>query len=186
MFTRHMQHGMPPSDKAVCDKFLGDITDFHNSKKRQIDFGEVVILDTADACKIQEAYETGQYEGVLRVLSGKCTFASVKHLLLPMNVVMQKEGMVIAQTDNGNHFVLGELLLAPDNVVIYDWFEGKSPAYYKDITDATLPLLGHTEAQTPTTSSKSCSVTPLVTPPCILLLVDTRQSSSVTFSMSTT
>ena len=38
-----------------------------------IPVGEVVILDTADAWKIHEAYETGQYEGVLRVLSVKCS-----------------------------------------------------------------------------------------------------------------
>ena len=48
MFTRHMQHGMPSPDKDVSEKFLGDIADFRHSKKRQIDFDEVVILDTTD------------------------------------------------------------------------------------------------------------------------------------------
>jgi hypothetical protein len=97
MFTNHMNHGMPPSDKTVCDKFLVDIVDFRHVKKRLIDFGEVVILDTADTWKIHEAYETGQYEGVLRVLSVKCSFTSVKRFLLSMNVVMKAEGMTIAQ-----------------------------------------------------------------------------------------
>ena len=99
MFTKHMQHGMPLPDKAVRDKFLDDIDDFRNTKKKRIDFGEVVILDTADAWKIHVAYETGQYDGVLRVLSVKCSFASVKRLLLPVNVVIQTDWMVIAQQD---------------------------------------------------------------------------------------
>ena len=34
-------------------------------------------------------------------------FFRIKHLLLPMNVVMKEEGMVIAQQGNGNHFVFG-------------------------------------------------------------------------------
>ncbi len=52
---------MSPPDKAVFDKFLVDIHDFRNSKKKQIDFGEVVILDTSDRWKIKETYESGQY-----------------------------------------------------------------------------------------------------------------------------
>ena len=58
-----------------------------------------------------------------------------------MNVVMKEEGMVIAQQGNGNYFVLGEPLLAADNVVIYNWFDGKSPAYYQGITGDVHALL---------------------------------------------
>ena len=57
--------------------------------------------------------------------------------------MIQADGMAIAQQGNGNHFLLGELLLATDNVVIYDWFDGKSPAYYKGITgDVDVMLFG--------------------------------------------
>ena len=62
MFNMHMQQVLPLPDKAVCDQLFGDIHDFQSNKQKKIDFGEVVILDSTDACKIKEAYDTGRYE----------------------------------------------------------------------------------------------------------------------------
>ena len=97
MFTMYMQQVIPLTDQTVCHKFVVDIHDFHSSRKNQIAFVEVVILDTSDSWKIKEVYESGQYEGVLRVLSGKYTFASVKRLFLLTNVTMTTKGMTMAE-----------------------------------------------------------------------------------------
>ena len=55
-----------------------------------------------------------------------------------MNVsIGGKDGMVIAETGKGNHFILGELLLSTDAVLAYDWLgDTKSSAYYNGVTGA--------------------------------------------------
>ena len=56
-----------------------------------------------------------------------------------MNVtITPKDGIVIAETTGkGNHFVLGELLLCTEAVLVYDWFgAAKSSTYYTGVSGA--------------------------------------------------
>ena len=55
-----------------------------------------------------------------------------------MNVtITPKDGIVIAETGKGNHFILGELLLCTEAVLVYDWLgAAKSSAYYNGVTGA--------------------------------------------------
>ena len=49
--------------------------------------------------------------------------------------------MTIAAAGDGNHFVMTELMLAPDIVVLYDWLGlRKSAAFYKEVTGHLISL----------------------------------------------
>ena len=55
--------------------------------------------------------------------------------------------MTIAAAGDGNHFVMTELMLAPDIVVLYDWLGlRKSAAFYKEVTGHLLSLRALTAA----------------------------------------
>jgi hypothetical protein len=126
-------------DQTVSDVVFGPgFFDFKHEGKNKIDFGEVCVLDTHTSCQIGQAHLSGDYETVLRVLTGQYTFSDVKSLLLPMNVsIGVKDEMVIAETGKGNHFILGELLLCTDTVFAYDWIgDSKSSTYYNGVTGA--------------------------------------------------
>jgi hypothetical protein len=138
-FVKHLQNGMPVPDQAVSDVVFDPVFfDFKHEGKNKIDFGEVCILDTHTEWQIGQAHLSGDYETILRVLAGQCTFSDVKRLLLPMNVsIGDKDGMVIEETAKGNNFILGELLLCTDAVLAYDWLgDTKSSAYYNGVTGA--------------------------------------------------
>jgi hypothetical protein len=138
-FVQFLQHGMPVPVQPVSDVFFGQgFFGFKHDGTNRIDFGEVCILDTHTAWQIGQAYVSSEYETVLRVLAGQCTFSDVKRLLLPMNVtITPKDGIAIAETGKGNHFILGELLLCTEAVLVYDWLgAAKSSAYYTGVTGA--------------------------------------------------
>ena len=123
----------------------------------------------------QRSVRHGRYEGVLRLLSDKYTFVSVKWFLLPTNVTLKTQVVDIAEVGKGNHFVLTELMLTTDNVVLYDWFgDHKSTVFYKDITGDFLALcatLQHTLTRPVHTPQTLCF------PSCPSCISDVRASS---------
>ena len=68
---KHLHHGIPLSDKVVCDQFLDDQTEFKISNRKKIDFTEVVVLESCHTLKIKEGYETGNYDSFLRIFAGQ-------------------------------------------------------------------------------------------------------------------
>ena len=68
-FIQYLECGMP---LAAIDPVTAWIPERqHFKQKNSIDFGELLILDSKIALKINEAHESGLWEPVLRIFSAK-------------------------------------------------------------------------------------------------------------------
>ena len=78
-----------------------------SSGNRQVDFGEVCILDPQVSKKILQVYVDKDYSGVLRLLTVTCNFQTIKRLFVSVNTTWD----LIATDSQGSHWILAELYL---------------------------------------------------------------------------
>ena len=89
-FIQFLNHDMPMSDAQLHEDLFGH-NDFQADKGkrvRQIDFGEVCILDPQIVKTILLAHKDQDYSKILRIFKASCNFQLLKRVLLPLNVAM--------------------------------------------------------------------------------------------------
>ena len=72
-----------------------------------------------------ETYLSGDYQEVLRTMTVRCQFRSVKHIVLTLNVNWDK-----ITIKPGTHWLLCEMNLTTDNIILYSWIDGRSKVVF--------------------------------------------------------
>ena len=131
-FIQFLNHGMPMSDTGLQEDLFGrnDFQQGKGKRARQIDFGEVCILDPQVAKTILLAHTDQDYSKILRIFKASCNFHLLKRVLLPLNVAWND---TIAPDGLGCHWMLAEFHLDRNHVHIFDW----------NSTPETKPLVGY-------------------------------------------
>ena len=96
-------------------------------------YSGVCMLGPLAASPVLQAYDTGDYNNLLKCLCAQCKFHSLKRVLFPANVSMNIDNKyVFAEAGKGTHWVGVLLCLETDGIDLHDWVR-LTDSWYEDL-----------------------------------------------------
>ena len=105
-----------------CTYIQAGMPNAHLTKQAAPVHPGVCILGPLAVSSVQQAHNTGDYNNLLKWLRAHCKFDSLKRVVFPANVSMNKDNKyVFAEAGKGTHWMEVFLCLETDTIDLHDW-----------------------------------------------------------------